>query len=121
MVTVEKENRVLNLLTRFSGLSKIVRILGYVKRISKNCRTHPRLNFQAVVQNVAYATTATGGIRTQFGIERRLRLGKEESDDAEDSYGTKIGVGTGVGFGTENNGKTQEKTILIPGLVMVQT
>ena len=67
MVTVEKENRVLYLLTRFSRLSKTVRILGYIKRFVKNCRTHPRLDFQAAVQNVAYATTATGGIITQDG------------------------------------------------------
>ena len=82
MVTMKKENRVLDLLTRFSRLSKIVRILGYVKRFVKKCRIHPRLDFQAAAQNVAYATTATGGIQTRYGIERRLGLGTEESDDA---------------------------------------
>ena len=109
MVTVEKENRVLDLLTRFSRLLKIVRILGYVKRFVKNCRTHPRLDFQAAVQNVAYATTATGGIQTRAGIKRRLGLGAEESDDDGESYGTKTGVGTGVGFGTENNLKNSRE------------
>ena len=45
MVTVEKDNRVLDLLTRFSRLSKIVRILSYVKRFVKNCTTHHWLDF----------------------------------------------------------------------------
>ena len=57
MVTVEKENRVLDLLTRFSGLSKIVWILGYVKRFVKNYRGHNIV--QKAVQNVAHAPTAT--------------------------------------------------------------
>ena len=59
MVAVKKENRVLDLLTTFSRLPKIVRILGYVMRFVTNCRTHPRLDLQAAVQNVAYGTTAT--------------------------------------------------------------
>ena len=109
MVTVEKENRILDLLTRISRLPKIVRILGYVRRFVKNCRTHPRLDFQAAIQNVAYATTATGGIQTRDGIKRRLGLGTDESDNAGESYGTKTGVGTGVGFGTENKLKNSRE------------
>ena len=109
MVTVEKENRVLDLLTGFSRLSKSVTILGYVMRFVKNCRTHPKLDFQAAVQNVAYATTATGGIHIRDGFCRRFGLGTEESDDARERYDPKTGVGTGVGFGTENNRKNSWK------------
>ena len=96
-------------MTRISRLPKIVRILGYVRRFVKNYRTHPRLDFQAAVQNVAYATTATGGVQTRDGIKRRLGLGTEESDDAGESYVTKTCVGTGVAFGTENNLKNSRE------------
>ena len=110
MVTVEKEKRVLDLFTRFSRLSKIVRILNYIKRFVKNCRIHPRLDFQAAVQNVTYATTAEGYIFFRDGIGTRLGLRTEESDDSRKGYGTKTDFGTGRGFGTESNRKNYEKS-----------
>ena len=62
----------------------------------KNSRPHPRLDFQAAVQNVAYATTAEGGLNTQDGIGTRSGSRTEESDYARESYGTKTGVGATI-------------------------
>ena len=62
------------------------------------------MDFEAAVQNVAYATTATGGnncINNRKGIGTRLGLRTEESDEK--------GVGAGVSFGTENNRKNSMK------------
>ena len=108
-MTGEKENRVLDLLTRFSRLSKDVRTLGYIKRFVKNCRTHPRLDVQAAVPNVADATTATGDIDTRESIGPRLVLRTEESDDAREGYASKSAVAKGGSVGTESKRKYSMK------------
>ena len=95
-------------------------IICFIKRFVKNYRIHPRMIFQAAIENVPYATFATGGIITRNDIGTKLGLRTEWSDDAREGYGTKTGVGTGVGFGIESNRKNFVGKRRKPGKVLVQ-
>ena len=50
MVTAEKENKLLDLLTRFLLLSKIARILGYIMSFVRKCITQSPLDDQAAIK-----------------------------------------------------------------------
>ena len=82
--------------------SKIVRIVEYIKRFVKTCRTQSTFDDQVAVQNIAYATTVIGGFSTRDGIGTRSGLLTEEINDTREGYDIESGVGTRLGFDIEN-------------------